>query len=329
MATVEQLERRQADSEPLEGFARDVVAGLERIPRSIPSKYFYDARGSRLFQLITEQPEYYLTRCEAEILEMRGAEIARRICGPEFRLIELGAGDGRKTVTLLRKLVEDRCDFEFVPIDICPGSLRELATRAVAAVPQMAGRIRGLAGEYLEGLGRLGGDRSLRNVVLLLGSNIGNFSPSAATRFLSDVRQSLSQGDMLLVGFDLKKSIPLIRQAYNDARGVTREFNFNLLDRINRELGGDFQRGNFLHYAPYNANASCMESWLVSRTRQIVVLSSVKRQFEFDPWDAIQVERSYKYSIPEIESLALEAGFQIVEHYFDRRRYFADSLWCV
>lgn len=324
MATLEQLDRRSAEQEC---FARDVVAGLRATPRSIPSKYFYDARGSRLFQLITELPEYYLTRCELEILERHGGQIAAHMGGRTCRLIELGAGDGCKTIALLRHVIALGCDFQFAPIDICRNSIRGLAARIQRELPEAADRVQGVTADYLDGLRQLAKGTAERNFLLFLGSNIGNFNPRAARRFLEAVRRTLNPGDLFLIGFDLQKSIPLIRQAYNDSRGVTREFNFNLLDRINRELGGDFSRDNFLHYAPYNAHANCMESWLVSRKQQRVTLSALECAFDFEAWDAVQVERSYKYSLGDIESLARETGFSIVEHFLDRRSYFADSLW--
>src|SRR5207237_78496 len=176
---------------------------------------------------------------------------------------------------------------------------------------------------------QLEGDDSRRNVVLLLGSNIGNFALPEARRFLRAVRSRLHPGDFLLIGFDLKKSISLLWRAYNDAQGVTREFNFNLLDRINRELGGNFDRSQFVHYAPYNPHSGSIESWLVSRSEQSVRLEAVDREFHFDAWEGIAVERSQKYTLGQIEALAESTGYSVEGHFLDRRRYFADSLWRV
>jgi L-histidine N-alpha-methyltransferase len=310
-------------------FADDVIAGLSMMPKSIPSKYFYDATGSRLFQQIMELPEYYLTRCELEILRTHGRRIAALISRRPFRLIELGVGDGLKTDVLLRRSLEASADFEFVPIDICAETVRGVTTSFRRLLPELGPRIQGIVAEYLDGLARLDHNDSRRNVVMLLGSNIGNFAPDDARRFLEAVRDALNPGDYLLIGFDLKKSISLLWRAYNDSQGVTREFNFNLLDRINRELAGNFIRSQFLHYAPYNPRVGCMESWLVSRVEQSVRLDAVDREFHFDAWEGIAVERSHKYTLGEIEALAATAGYLVDEHFLDRHRYFADSLWRV
>ncbi len=312
---------------PTSTFARDVVEGLAKTPKAIPSKHFYDARGSALFQRITQVPEYYLTRSELEILETHGQRIVTEFGSVPLRIIELGVGDGHKTAVLLRRLLDSNTDFEFAPIDICPEAIDTATESLCRQLPELASRIHGIAAEYLDGLAALGAHNGRRNIVLFLGSNIGNLSHPEARRFLRRVASTLMPGDLLLVGFDLKKDVTVLEQAYNDANGVTREFNFNLLDRINRELGGTFARDRFEHYAPYNPRTGCMESWLVSRTRQSVRLRTVDRQFEFDPWEGILVERSHKYNLDDIESLAASSGFLVGDHFLDRRRYFADSLW--
>jgi len=309
-------------------FARDVIEGLSKTPKSISSKHFYDARGSRLFQRITGLPEYYLTRCEVEILETHSQRIAAEFGAAPLRLIELGVGDGHKTAVILRQLLEGEADIQFAPIDICSDAICVATESLCRRFPELTSRIHGIAAEYLDGLASLGPRDGRRNVVLFLGSNIGNLSLSEARHFLRRVASTLMPGDLLLVGFDLKKDVGVLEQAYNDASGVTREFNFNLLDRINRELGGDFARDRFAHYAPYNPRFGCMESWLVSRTRQSVKLGAVDRQFEFEAWEGILVERSHKYNLDDIEALAASSGFLVRDHFVDRRRYFADSLWC-
>jgi uncharacterized SAM-dependent methyltransferase len=163
--------------------------------------------------------------------------------------------------------------------------------------------------------------------VLFLGSSIGNFGHRQARRFLRGLRRSLKAGDFALIGFDLKKDLGTLQRAYDDAAGVTREFNLNLLDRINRELGGRFDRRRFDHHAAYNLRLGCMESWLVSRERQRVRVSGLERAFEFLAWEGIRVERSYKYDLEQIESLADAGGFRVCRHFFDSRRQFVDSLW--
>ena len=314
-------------SPPIGSFALDVVEGLAKTPKSIPSKHFYDDRGSRLFQEITEQPEYYLTRCELEIFETHGRHITADFGAVPLRLIELGVGDGHKTAVLLQHLLVRNSDFEFTPIDICPEAIGIATDSLCRQMPDLTSRIHGIAAEYLEGLSSLGDSGERRNVLLFLGSNIGNLAHPEVRRFMRRVAAALASGDQLLIGFDLKKDLAALEAAYNDTAGVTREFNFNLLDRINRELDGDFDRDRFAHYAPYNPRTGCMESWLISRTRQAVHLRAADRRFEFDPWEGILVERSHKYSLDDIETLASASGFLVRHHFLDERRYFADSLW--
>lgn len=307
-------------------FARDVLRGLNRSPKSLPSMYFYDAEGSRLFQRITELDDYYLTRCEAEIIETHAAEIVAAVVPGPLRLVELGAGDGRKTEILLRRLLDAGLCFEYVPIDICRKSVVDLATSFQWRFDGSL-RVRGIVAEYLDGLASLGRASRRPNFVLFLGSSVGNFSHAEARQFFRRLRESLRPGDFVLVGFDLKKNLEILRRAYNDAEGVTRLFNLNLLDRINRELGGAFDRSRFAHYGPYNLRDECMESWLVSVENQEVPIHALGRSFTFQAWEGIHVERSHKYDLSQIESFASAAGFRVEKHFFDRRRWFADSLW--
>jgi uncharacterized SAM-dependent methyltransferase len=181
--------------------------------------------------------------------------------------------------------------------------------------------------DYFEGLALLRAQQAERNLVLFLGSSIGNLSHHEAAGFLKRLRRSLNEGDHALIGFDLKKDLRLLQLAYDDPAGVTREFNLNLLDRINRELGGRFDRRRFRHHAVYNATDGCMESWLMSVEAQEVWIGELGRTFAFDAWEGIHVERSCKYNLTQIAALADAAGFRVERHFFDRRRYFADSLW--
>ncbi len=309
-------------------FARHVFRGLSRSPKSLSSMYFYDAEGSRLFQRITELEEYYLTRCEAEILETHAPEIVAAVHPGPFRLVELGAGDGRKTEILVRRLLGAGLSFEYVPIDICRKSVLDLAASFRCRFDGSL-QVRGIVADYFNGLASLGWASRRPNFVLFLGSSVGNFSHAAALRFFRRLRESLRPGDFVLVGFDLKKDLEILRRAYNDSEGVTRLFNLNLLDRINRELGGEFDRGRFAHYGAYNMRKACMESWLVSLENQDVPIRALGRSFSFREWEGIQVERSHKYDLPQIESFASAAGFRVQKHFFDRRRWFADSLWQV
>lgn len=310
-----------------EGFARDVCRGLSATPKSIPSRCFYDEQGSRLFQRITQLPEYYLTRCERAILQHSKDRIAAAVAGGPFRLVELGVGDGMKTELLLRGFLEQGLCFQYVPVDICRATIVDLAQSLCHRDGLATLCLHGIVAEYADAL-RLLSDRSAPgNLVLFLGSNIGNFAPLDARQFLRKVCESLNPGDLALIGFDLKKDPEILHRAYNDSQGVTREFNLNLLDRINRELGGRFDRRRFHHYGSYNVLQSRMESWLVSREAQRVEIGQLGEVVEFGAWEGVHVENSYKYDLDEIESLADSAGFGVREHLFDGQKYFVDSLW--
>ena len=316
----------QVSSTPT-SLAADVLAGLSRTPKRLSSAWFYDERGSQLFQRITEQEEYYLTRCEREILERHARDIAAT-CGPEpLRVVEIGAGDGHKTEILLHRLLAAGLDLEYVPIDICRPAVEALTHKLHCRLGHRPLRVRGIVGDYHDAFPLLGQQSAARTLVLFLGSSIGNFDPQQAVTLLSAMRQALAPGDLALVGFDLKKDPRVILRAYDDRAGVTCEFNFNLLDRLNRELGARFDRERFVHHAAYNLRLSCMESWLVSRARQKVHVAALGREFRFAAWEGIRVERSYKYDFLQIASLAAAGGFSVRRHFTDSRRWFADSLW--
>lgn len=308
-------------------FARDVLLGFYRRPKSIPSRYFYDDAGNRLFQQIMDLPEYYLTSCELEILESQKARIADRVGAGDFNLVELGAGDGRKTKVLLRHFVDRGADFRYVPIDICEPALIQLLEHCESCLPQM--RTEGLVSEYFDGLAWLSRLNDRRNVVLFLGSNIGNFNPSESRVFLRSLWSSLNDGDLVLIGFDLKKDIGRMMRAYNDSQGVTAGFNLNLLRRINGELGGDFRVENFEHYSTYDVFSGAMESYLVSRTRQDVFIEALRKRFSFEAWEPIHTEVSHKFLRKDIASLAGETGFDVVDTLEDSQGWFVDSLWMV
>lgn len=311
---------------PREAFARDVQQGLSRRPKSLSSAWFYDDRGSRLFEEITRLDEYYLTRCEHEILSTHASEIGQALAAGPFRILEIGAGDGHKTEILLRQFVDMGLDFEYVPIDICQRSIVDLVAKLRRTI-RGEFLVRGIVAEYQDAFDVLRDHEPMRNLVLFLGSSIGNFNHAQARHFLRGLRTSLAAGDRALIGFDLKKDPRVLQAAYDDSAGVTREFNLNLLDRINRELGGQFNRRRFAHQAAYNAADACMESYLLSLEQQTVEISELQQSFDFAPWEAIKVEASYKYDPPLIESLAFASGFSIEQQYTDAQEYFVDSLW--
>ena len=308
-------------------FAGDVLTGLSAAPKQLPCKYIYDDRGSRLFTEITHLPEYYLTRCETEILRSRRGTIVDLLPQDGFNLVELGAGDGQKTKLLLDEIVSAQIDCHYTPIDISKAAIEGLLTTLQKEIPKI--RARGIVSEYFLGLRRLSALNHRPNVVLFLGSNIGNFSSKERSRFLGNLSASLNHGDMVLVGFDLRKEVKTLVEAYNDRQGVTAQFNLNLLRRINRELGGEFEVDNFEYYSTYSPETGGVNSYLISRTQQTVAVRSLGCEFKFTPSEPIHTELSQKFSPSEICKLAYHHQFEAVGVFYDSRRYFADALWRV
>ncbi len=318
----------EALHDPRRDFAYDVLVGLSERPKRLPSRYFYDDEGSRLFQRIMALPEYYPTDCETEILTAHAAHIVEPMLRGPFNVVDLGAGDGAKTRILLEHLRRVGADFTYVPIDISEGAMRELVHNVHARLPGV--RVDGLVCEYTAGVHFLGREhRERHNLVLFLGSNIGNFNAVQARAFLRRLWSVLRAGDFALVGFDLKKDIEVLLAAYNDSQGVTAQFNLNLLRRINRELGANFDLEAFRHFGTYNVFSGAMESYLVSLEPQVVRVEAVEQAFAFDAWEPIHTEYSYKYLRSDIESLAHDTGFELHTQFEDPRGYFADALWSV
>ncbi|MFC6999786.1 L-histidine N(alpha)-methyltransferase [Rufibacter roseus] len=308
-----------------EGLAKDVANGLSQYPKKLSSKFFYDARGSQLFQQIMELPEYYLTELEHEILERQRKEILFAFgTQSPFQLIDLGAGDALKTKLLIKELVQSETDFTFVPLDISKDQLQELLQELSQTYPDL--KVTGLAAEYFQGLKWLNEHSTDRKLVLFLGSNIGNFVPSSAQQFLCQVRESLSPQDRFLLGVDLKKEPEKIRQAYDDAAGVTSAFNLNLLHRINQELQADFDLDKFQHFAEYDPIEGTMRSFIISKEDQEVQVQALNKTFHFDAWEAIHTENSYKYTLKQLKEMALHCGLRIEDVFTDASHGFADVL---
>lgn len=311
----------------MNAFAEDVRDGLMQSPKSLPSKYFYNEKGDKLFQTIMGLGEYYLTRCEFRIFEDQKGEILKYFLkeGEHFRLVELGAGDGTKTKVLLNHFTEEGVDFSYTPIDISQNVLDMLGNDLSETLPDLS--FEPLQGDYFEALADLSTDHDTREIVLFLGSNIGNFSNSEALEFLQRLSDNLNTGDMLLIGFDLMKNPATILSAYNDQMGVTSEFNLNLLQRINDELDGNFDLGKFRHFPTYNPINGETRSHLVSIEDQDVRIEALGETFHFDAWEAVHTEVSQKYSPKMIEEFAGNSGFEIIRNFTDECNYFVDSLW--
>lgn len=308
-------------------FAIDVLIGLSHSPKWLPCKYIYDKRGSLLFKQIMALPEYYLTNCETEILATHKETIIDKIGKQKINLVELGAGNGEKTKILLQEMITKDIDFTLIPIDISPDAVMDFTKSLKKQMPGI--KIKGLVSEYFKGIRWLSNLNHCTNVILFLGSNIGNFEPSEADVFLSSLWNACNDGDYLFIGFDLKKDIQLLLNAYNDSKGVTAEFNLNLLRRINKELGGNFNLEEFKYYSTFDVLSGAIKSYLLSQKKQFVVIEELNRMFSFKSWESIHTESSYKFLVDDIIKLAKKNGFIIIENFFDSKSYFVDSLWQV
>jgi dimethylhistidine N-methyltransferase len=288
--------------------------------------HLYDAKGSQIFQRIMALDEYYPTRSEREILEFHGEEIVAPFRRRRCTLVDLGAGDGTKTRLLLSLLYRRSAGLSYAPIDLSAAALWESSAQMAAAFPGL--HVAPVVAEYAEGLKWLAtreGSGAL--LVLFLGSNIGNLERSGARGFLGELRAALRPGDHVLVGFDLLKDVGLLRRAYDDGRGVTAAFNLNLLARMNRELGADFDLSSFAHRATFDPTRPAMESWLESLRDQAVTVAD--RRFTFASGEVIHTEISCKYRESDVTEFARAAGFAEVGRFRDRRSWFLDALWRV
>jgi dimethylhistidine N-methyltransferase len=299
------------DLAPGEDSFRDaVLGGLSSTPKSLPCKFFYDARGSALFEAICEVPEYYLTRTELGILETYAATIAGRI-GPNCRLIELGSGASRKVRLLLSAL---EAPLAYVPVDISRSFLRDAAASIAADFPELD--VIAVCADYTRPfeLPKLAGPPGKR-VGFFPGSTIGNFEPEAVVAFLTHCGRLLGPGAEMLIGADVKKDKKILDAAYNDAQGLNAAFNLNLLHRIAKELDSDIAIDDFEHVAFYNPDEGRVELYIRSLKDQTAVIAG--RRFSFAAGEMIHTENSYKYAIPEFRALAARAGFQALETWTD------------
>lgn len=303
-----------------------VADGLSQNPKRLPGWLFYDEKGDELFQSIMKMPGYYLTRCEYEILDVYKDNLLQLFKDrvKSFNLIELGAGDATKTEILLKHFSRHRADFIYTPIDISGSVLQTLETRLKQSIPDLV--ITPINNSYEHALAEITGN-GLRKIFLFLGANIGNFKGERAAKdFLNDLVAVMSTDDLLLIGFDLKKDPRLIQAAYDDPDGITREFNLNILHRLNRELGANFNIDWFSHYPCYDAQTGILKSYLISKTSQVVHFENMGWQVHFNQWEVIHTEVSLKYDEAMIKTLAGEAGLETVLWFSDANHYFCDVL---
>jgi len=303
-------------------FSDDVRDGLGATQKQLPPKWFYDSLGSTLFDAICYLPEYYLTRAEDALLALHSTRIAAR-CGENVRLVELGAGTSRKTRHLMRAFLARQETLDFVPVDVDAAMLEASAEKLVDEFDGLT--IHAIAADFTDHSHfstPLASDHS--NLVAFLGSTIGNLTRDEALDLVRNIGSVLHPGDHFLLGVDLVKEVATLEAAYDDPTGVTAAFNVNVLGRINRELGGDFDLRSFAHRAHYNQQLDRIEMHLVSRIDQTVNLASLNQTVTFEAGESIHTENSYKYTLAMLERLALDGGFIIDEIWTDGA--FADVL---
>ncbi len=307
----------------------EVLRGLSARPRSLSPWLFYDAEGSRLFEAITDLPEYYVTRTEREILRSHADEIVAACGVGHLTIYELGAGSGSKTGLLLKAAVRRQGSIKYHAIDVSASALSEAKVRLENTLSGVT--VEPIVADYTDGLGTLdelyGGRRpGERRMFLYIGSSIGNFELGHALQVLRDVRRQLVPGDALLLGADLVKEKDTLLAAYDDAAGVTAAFNKNILTRINRELGSNFNLQLFRHRARWNEGSSRIEMHLESLITQIVFIPALDLQVRLSRAETIHTENSYKFTDEQVNGLLARAGFSVAKQWKDERGWFGEYL---
>lgn len=312
-------------AEESSSFASEVRKGLTAVRKSIPPRYFYDDLGSALFEAITHTPEYYVTRAEVEILAGYRREIAASL-GQVVQIIELGSGSGRKTRIVLDEITRSGRPIEYVPVDVDVSMLQKAAIELLSVYPNLT--VTGVSADFRRAA-RAVRETVTRNgptAVFFLGSTIGNLDAEESAALLREIKTMLLPGDLLLLGVDLKKPKPILDAAYNDVLGITAAFNLNLLQRINRELGGRFDLRSFAHQAFYSEEHSRIEMHLVSLREQNIHIDRLGVEVSFHEGETIHTEDSYKYDEKSVASLAKMSGFEVNSRWVDSNVWFADVL---
>ncbi len=307
-------------------FAKDVDHGLSKENKTLSSKYFYNKKGDELFIKIMNMPEYYLTRSEMEIFTQQTSNLINAFDitpSTHFELIELGAGDGTKTKKLLEGLLKKGYQFDYLPIDISKNALDDLDTLLKKDLPELT--VKQQHGDYFTMLESLKENQHPK-VLLFLGSNIGNMSDNIATDFLYKLGRNLNTGDKLLIGADLIKEASIVGPAYNDAQGITKAFNINLLHRMNYELDATFDVDYFEHTPEYNEQEGIARSFLTSTRDQNVSIHSIGKSYRFLKGERIHTETSRKYNDAIVNQRLTPSDFSITQKFTDNKGYFADYL---
>lgn len=303
-------------------FAEEISSSLNKVPKFIAPKFFYDKKGSNLFEKICALPEYYPTRTEISILKNLQTELPSFI-DDSFRLVELGSGASVKTRLILDIFSKMQQTTEYLPIDISE-ILAESSEQLLQDYDNL--RITGIIDTYEGGLEFLKNYDSKNNLIIFLGSSFGNFSPSDGKTFLEKINSTMKPGDLFLIGLDLVKDSQILESAYDDAQGVTAEFNLNVLSRINDELDADFNLNNFSHYSTYNKEDQRIEMYLKSLVNQSVIISKSNLSLNLEKNELIHTEYSHKYTLEQIKTLLESAGFKINHTWLDENTLFSLTL---
>jgi L-histidine Nalpha-methyltransferase len=314
-----------------EDFAKEVKNGLGRKKKKLNPKFFYDKRGSELFEQICVQPEYYLTITEYKIIIENINSLLKYYENKDICIIELGSGSSKKTKVLLNYfLKKQEGNLHYFPIDISQEMLYKSSLKLQSDLPQIINHP--IASDYFEGIATvtkfIDSQHNIPNkkLMLFLGSSLGNFEPKGAITFLSKLRENIKKEDSLLIGFDLQKKKNILEAAYNDVEGITAKFNLNILERINKELNGEFDLENFEHLAYYNQVKNRIEMHLLSKVKQKVKVNKLNQLFDFEKGETILTENSYKYTLKSIEQLANKSNLRVERNFLDKNEWFTLAL---
>ena len=315
----------------LNEFGRDLIFGFQREKKFINPKYFYDKKGSELFEQICLQPEYYITRTEYKIILKNISELMNYFVDKNVSIIELGSGSSKKTKIILKYFLDKQDNkLQYFPIDVSQEMLFNSTKKLYNDLPQIT--IYPIASDYFDGIRRakeyinLNNYKHDRKLILFFGSSLGNLEPNDALFFLKTIRKGLNQNDFLLIGFDLVKKKEILESAYNDSEGITSSFNLNVLNRINRDLGAEFNLDLFKHLAFFNQDKKRIEMHLVSLVKQSINIRKINQTFNFQKDETIHTENSYKYNLEDIDDLAKNSNFSVQKHFVDDNNWFSLSL---
>ena len=303
-------------------FAEELAQSIRKKQKSINPKFFYDQKGSKLFEKICKTPEYYLTRSEISILNNLDGKLQHHLRG-NFRLVELGSGSSQKTRILIDILTNQQKHVEYFPIDVS-NILKSSSMILQSDYKKL--HITGIIDNYESGLEFIKNYDGMKNLIVFLGSSFGNFEPENGIAFLRKINSLMNDDDLFLIGLDLVKSKDILYSAYDDSQGITSQFNLNILSRINSELGGNFDKRKFTHHVVYNESKQKIEMYLRSLIKQTVEIPNADLILEIDENELIHTENSYKYTIPQIEQMFTTSGFLIRDIWYDEKGYFSSVL---